>query len=349
VFPERVKDCRASLIKEGHAIDQDNCFTGFDAFEKLVALPDINYVILATPPGFRPAHLRAAIAAGKHVFMEKPVAVDAPGIRSVIESGEMAKQKGLAIVAGTQRRHEFSYIETIKRLHDGAIGEIQSGQVYWNQGLIWGRPWGNQVSDMENQLRNWYCYTWLCGDHIVEQHVHNLDVVNWIMQAHPIRAYGMGGRQVRHGKEHGHIYDHFAVEYEYANGARMFSQCRQIDGCTDRVGEFVVGTKGTSSPEGNIQVKGGESWAFSGRNPNPYHQEHADNIAGIRAGKPLNEARQVAESTFTAILGRESCYSGQWLEWDAALSSNRVLQPEKLEFGPLPFPEVAQPGTYKPT
>lgn len=348
VFEDRMKACRSGLKKDRNLdIPDDHCFAGFDAFKKLIALSDVNYVILATPPGFRPPHLRAAIEAGKNVFMEKPVAVDGPGIRSAIESGEMARQKKLAIVAGTQRRHQVSYIETIKRLQDGAIGEILELRAYWNQGLIWGRPWNASLSDMENQLRNWYCYTWLCGDHIVEQHVHNLDVCNWVMNGHPVKAYGMGGRQVRSGKEHGHIYDHFAVEYEYANGAKTFSQSRQISGCSDNVSEAIVGTKGTSNASNSYKIKAGEGWRFAGKGANPYQQEHTDNIAGIRAGNPLNEARQVAESTLTAIMGRESCYSGQTIEWEAALNSTVSLMPEKLEFGSLPFPPVAMPGKYR--
>ena len=348
VFEDRLKGCRDGLKRErGADIPDDHCFTGFDAYQKLIALPDVNFVILAAPPGFRPPHLRVAVEAGKHVFMEKPVAVDGPGVRSVIESGEIARSKGLGIVAGTQRRHQASYMETIKRLQDGVIGDILAMRAYWNQGLIWGRAWSPSISDMENQLRNWYCYTWLSGDHIVEQHVHNLDVCNWIMNDHPIKAHGLGGRQVRSGKEHGHIYDHFAIEYEYKSGARMFSQCRQISGCSDNVSEGVIGSLGTGNPANSYQVKGGASWRFAGRGANPYQQEHTDLIASIRVGKPLNEARQVAESTLTAIMGRESAYSGRTVEWEAALNSTKSLVPEKPEFGSMPFPEVAMPGKHK--
>ncbi|MCL5096072.1 MAG: Gfo/Idh/MocA family oxidoreductase, partial [Candidatus Omnitrophica bacterium] len=218
MFEDRLQGCRDGLKNEKQIeIPDDHCFTGFDAYKELLALDDVNYVILATPPGFRPIHFQAAIQAGKNVFMEKPVAVDGPGIRTVIATGELAKQKGLAVVAGTQRRHQNSYLETIKRLHDGAIGQILALRVYWNGGFIWDHPWRDGVSDMENELRNWYHYTWLCGDHIVEQHVHNLDVANWILNDHPIRAYGMGGRQALTGR--GQKYDHFAVEFEYKNGA----------------------------------------------------------------------------------------------------------------------------------
>src|SRR4051812_46018422 len=220
------------------------CFSGFDAYQKLCDVADVNYVILATPPGFRPIHFEAAVKAGKHIFCEKPVAVDAPGIRRFIAAGELAKEKKLCVVAGTQRRHTPAYIETIKRIHDGAIGDIVTLRAYWNQSAIWHRG-DHGETEMERQVFNWYHYSWLCGDHIVEQHLHNLDVCNWIMNDHPIRAYGQGGRQAL-GSKSGHIYDHFAVEYEYKSGARMFSQCRQINGTDGNVSEAVAGTKGAS-------------------------------------------------------------------------------------------------------
>ena len=345
VFEDRVKGCRDGLNKEGHDIAEEKCFSGFDAYQKLLAISDINYIILATPPGFRPVHFPAAIAAGKHVFMEKPVAVDGPGIRAIIKAGEEAAQKGLGVVAGTQRRHQKDYIETIKRLQDGALGEIQCLRAYWNQGAIWNNPWKEGVSDMDNELHNWYHYVWLCGDHICEQHVHNIDVCNWVMNSHPIKAYGMGGRQYLKGR--GQIYDQFAVEFEYSGGVRMFSQCRQIPECQDNVSEAVVGAKGTSDPGSSIQIKGGEEWHAPGGGANPYVQEHTDNIAAIRAGKPLNEARQVAESTLTAIMGRESAYSGQIVEWETALNSKLTYGPSTYEFGPRPPVEVAMPGKHK--
>jgi predicted dehydrogenase len=347
VFQDRLDRCRAQLKKVKMEIGDEYCFVGFDSYKKLLQVGEVNYVILTTPPHFHPEHLRAAIEAGKHVFMEKPAAVDGPGVRLVIESGELAKRKGLGIAAGSQRRHLFSYQETIKRLHDGAIGEILSARCYWNGGVIWVIARKPGWTDMEWQLRNWNYFTWLGGDHNVEQHVHNLDIMNWVMSAHPIRAYGMGGRQARPSQEYGHIYDHFAVEYEYPNGVRMFSQCRQMDGCADKVAEAVVGTKGASDCQKVIQVKGQAEWRFTGRDPNAYHQEHLDLINSIRAGQPINEARNIAESTLTGIMGRESCYSGQVIEWTAALNSNKRLGPEKYEFGPLPFPEVAIPGKYK--
>ena len=347
LFPDRLDRCQAQLKKLNMEIPSEMCFTGFDAYQKLLAVKEINYVILATPPHFRALHLRAAIEAGKNAFMEKPVAVDAPGVRLVIEAGELAKQKNLGIAAGTQRRHQFSYNETIKRLHDGTIGELLYGCAYWNGGVIWVVEPQPGWTDMEWQLRNWNYFTWLSGDHIVEQHVHNLDVLNWVMNAHPVKAYAQGGRQARPNKNFGHIYDHFAVEYEYANGARMFSQCRQMDDCAGRVGEVIVGTKGSSNCQNFIQVRGGDGWRFSGKDSNAYSQEHLDLINSIRAGKPINEARSVAESTMTAIMGRESAYSGQVIEWETAFNSTKRLGPEKYEMGTIEFPEVAMPGKYK--
>jgi predicted dehydrogenase len=351
VFPDRLNTCRGQLAKLGISISDEKCFTGFDGYKKLLAVPEINYVILATPPHFRPRHLLDAITAGKNVFMEKPAAVDSPGVRMVMEAGELAKQKNLGIVAGTQRRHRRSYVETVKRLQDGAIGELVSARAYWNGGVIWVVERQPGWSDMEWQLRNWNYFTWLGGDHIVEQHVHNLDIMNWGLGAHPLKAYGMGGRQARKFPIHGHIYDHFAIEYEYPNGVRMYSQCRQMNGCEGRVGEGFAGTHGTAwLSDGNnlILPKGGTTFRTrSSEDGNPYHQEHQDLIASIRAGKPLNAARAVAESTLTGIMGREAAYSGQTIEWDEALNSKTRLGPEKYEFGSLPFPAVAMPGEYK--
>ncbi len=345
LFPERLEACRGQLRKVGNEVPGDRCFTGLDAREKLLALADVNYVILATPPHFRPAELRAAVEAGKHVFMEKPVAVDGPGVRSVIESGEIAMRKGLGVLAGTQRRHEANHFECVKRLRDGAIGQILEGRAYFNIGEIWMIPREPGWSDMEWQLRNWPYFTWLSGDIIVEQHIHMIDMMNWIMGSHPLRAYGMGARQARPSKEYGHIYDQFFIEYEYPGGARVFSQNRQIEGCADNVSNAVTGTKGSSNCQ--TEITGERPWRFGGEVVNPYEQEHLDLIESIRAGKPLNEARAVAESTLTAIMGRESAYSGQVIEWDAALRSKRDLSPGKIEFGDLPIPEVAIPGKYR--
>jgi len=348
VFQDRLNSCREQLQKLGLNIPNEACFVGFDAYKQLLALPQVNYVILATPPHFRPIHLKAAIEAGKNAFVEKPVAVDSPGVRMVMEAGELARSKNLGIVAGTQRRHMKSYNEAIKRLQDGAIGEILSARCYWNGGVIWVVERQTGWSDMEWQLRNWNYFTWLGGDHIVEQHVHNLDIMNWALQAHPVKALALGGRQARPNQNYGHIYDHFAVEYEYPNGTRMFSQCRQMNGCEGKVEEAVVGTKGTSNCKDWIRGADKQlAWRFRDKDTNPYQQEHQDLIDSIRSGKPLNEAQAVAESTLTGIMGRESAYSGRSIEWEEALKSNTHLGPEKYEMGSLPFPEVAIPGQYK--
>jgi predicted dehydrogenase len=348
VFQDRLNSCREQLQKLNITVPSEACFVGFDGYKKLLAMPAVNYVILATPPHFRPMHLKAAIEAGKNAFMEKPVAVDGPGVRMVIEAGELAKQKNLGIVAGTQRRHMKSYSEAIKRLQDGAIGEILCARAYWNGGVIWVVERQQGWSDMEWQLRNWNYFTWLGGDHIVEQHVHNLDIMNWVLNAHPVKALAMGGRQARPNQNYGHIYDHFAVEYEYANGVRMFSQSRQMNGCEGKVEEAVVGTKGTSNCKD--WIRGADRslvWRFRDKDTNPYQQEHQDLIDSIRCGKPLNKAQAVAESTLTGIMGRESAYAGRSIEWEEALKSNMRLGPEKYEFGSLPFPEVPMPGQYK--
>jgi len=347
LFPDRLESCRANLAKLGINIPRERCFVGFDAYKQLVSLEDVTYVILATPPHFRPAHLMAAIEAGKHVFMEKPVAVDVPGVKLVVQAGELAKQKKLGIAAGTQRRHERSYQETIQRIKEGAIGDIVYAKCYWNGGEIWVVEREPGWSDMEWQLRNWNYFTWLSGDHIVEQHVHNLDVMNWVLGAHPVRAVsGIGGRQVRTDAKYGNIYDHFAVEFEYPNGVTVFSQCRQINGCLNIVGEFVMGTKGHSDCRQTIQA-GTERWRYRGPNPNPYEQEHLNLIASIREGQPINEAEAVAYSTMTGILGREAVYSGQAISWDDAMQSTTRLGPDKYEFGPYPVQPVPMPGRYR--
>lgn len=329
-------------------LDPQLCFSGWDAYKKLLAVSDINYVILTTPPHFRHIHLKAAIEAGKHCFIEKPVAVDIPGCRSIMESGKLAKEKKLGILAGTQRRHSKNYQETIKRVQDGAIGKITSARAYWLQGS--NKPEFKRKpewSDMEYQMRNWLYYTWLSGDIIAEQHLHNIDVINWAMGTHPVKAFGMGGRSVRTGKEYGNVYDHFTVEFEYPGGVRMTSMCCQIDGVSGKIAEEVVGTEGESNCMNLVKAKGDKAFKFSGKFRNPYEQEHIDMIESIRKGEPINEAQQVAESTVAAIMGRESAYSGQSLDWDSVMESEMKLAPEKYEFGPAPEPVISLPGIYK--
>jgi predicted dehydrogenase len=350
--PDRLAQCQTELKRivdrdpafaAKYKVTPERCFTGFDAYQKVLAA-DIDLVIFATPPGFRPQQLAAAVAAGKHIFAEKPVAVDPAGIRSVLASHDLALQKGLGIGVGTQRRHQAEYLPTVKRIHDGAIGEVMSGQVFWNQGGLWSRDRLPEWSDTEWQIRNWLYFTWLSGDHIVEQHVHNIDVANWVIGAHPIRAIAAGGRQWRTDPKFGHIYDHFAVDFEYPSGARVMSMCRQIDGTRGRTGEYFIGTKGRADAAG--EIAGSAAWKFQSeqRPVTAYVQEHTDLVASIRSGRPYNELKQVAESTLTAIMGREAAYTGQELTWDAVLNADQTLTPPVVEFGPLAVPPVAMPG-----
>jgi len=345
-FQDRVDSCLKRLqekIPAAVKVTKDKCFTGLDGYKKLVALPEINLIVTAAPPGFRPTHLKASIEAGKHVFMEKPVAVDPVGVRSVIESSDLARKKGLAIVAGTQRRHQQRYLELMKRIEGGEIGEIVGGQCYWNQGDLWVIKKTPQMSEMEWHCRNWLYFSWTSGDHIVEQHVHNIDVMNWALGGPPVKIMAMGGRAQRTAPEYGNIYDHFAVEFEYPNGVRILSMCRQIPGCAERVEEKIVGTKGYAFGYG--EIRGGNYWKFTAEEPNPYVVEHTDLIASIRAGKPLNEGRRIAESTMCAILGRMSAYTGRAISWEWGMTSSKLnLMPAKLEFGPNPVDPVAVPG-----
>jgi len=345
-FQDRIESSLKKLREKVPAavkVSPDRCFTGLDGYHKLLAIKDINYIVTAAPPGFRPIHLKAAVEAGKNVFMEKPVAVDPVGIRSVIASSALAEQKGLAIVAGTQRRHQKKYLEIMKRVHDGAIGELVGGQCYWNQGDLWVIKKTPQMTDMEWQCRNWLYFSWTSGDHIVEQHVHNIDVMNWAFRSNPVKVMGMGGRQVRTAPEYGNIFDHFAVEFEYPNGVRVMSMCRQTAGCAERVEEKIVGTKGHAFGYG--EIGGANPWKFEADEPNPYVIEHADLIAAIRAGKPLNEGKRVAESTLCAIMGRMSAYTGRAIGWDWAMNASKLdLSPAKYEFGPNPVDPVAVPG-----
>ena len=348
LFPDRLESSRAYLRELNHEaiqIDDAHCFTGFDAYKKLLET-DVNYVILTAPPGFRPLHFAAAIEAGKHVFMEKPVAVDPVGVRKIIEYGEQARKKGLGVLAGTQRRHDKAYNEVIKRIHDGQIGQILAGRAYWSTGGVW-PPSEREpdASDMQYQIRNWIYYDWLSGDQPCEQHIHNLDVLNWVLQSPPVSAVGVGGRQVRIAPEFGNVFDHFSVDYEYPNGVHVLSMCKQQDNTAENVSEAVVGSKGHSDPASWID--GANPWKFESEAPNPYVVEHADMIASIRKGEPINEARQVAESTLTAILGREACYTGKLITWDEIMASTLDLSPAQYEFGPHAFRPVAMPGQSK--
>jgi predicted dehydrogenase len=350
-FRDRLAACRSRLATLGERgeVTDSHCHVGFNAYRELIAR-DIDIVILATPPHFRPAHFAAAVDAGRHVFMEKPVAVDPAGVRMILEAAAEADRLGLSVVAGTQRRHEACYLAAMRRVQQGAIGRIVGARCSWNMGGLWVKHRLPEWSDMEWQVRNWLYFTWLSGDHIVEQHVHNLDVVNWAVGAHPERAMGMGGRQVRTGPEYGNIFDHFAIEYEYPGGILCSSQCRQTDGCASRVEEALFGTDGTVvTRSGHAVITGADPWRFQGDYLSPYVQEHRDLVASMSGGPHLNEARTVAESTLTAIMGRMSAYTGQAVTWEQALNSSLDLSPPAYEFGELPVRPVAVPGKTRLT
>ncbi|MDB5319075.1 MAG: hypothetical protein JWN40_706 [Phycisphaerales bacterium] len=335
-------------IQDKYKIEAKNVFAGLDAYKELVA-SDIELVIMATPPGFRPIHFAAAIDAGKHVFFEKPVASDIWGVREVIAAGKRAQEKKLAAVTGTQRRHQTNYNQAIEQIHAGAIGDVTHMSVYWNGQDIWFRQPEPGMTAMEEQVHNWYHHIWLSGDQICEQHIHNLDIANWVMNGHPISALGLGGRQVRDamGQKPGEIWDHFGIEYEYANGARVLSQCRHWPKSDSNVSEYAIGSKGTfSGNDGTTSLTiGGKKQTFKSERSG-YVQEHVDMINSIKAGKPLNEAQRVAESTLTAIIGRTSAYTGKKVMWDWAMNeSKQRLVPENISKDAEP-PKVVvpQPG-----
>jgi len=352
LFKDRLDRCRKALGKnlaDKVKVTEDTCFVGWDAHKKVVGCDNVDMVILTEPPHFRPQHLKAAIEAGKHVFMEKPVAVDPVGVRSVIASSELAEQKNLTIVAGTQMRRISHLVEGIKSIHDGAIGELVGGQcVRLGDGML---NWGQKErqpgwSDMEWQLRRWLFLTWLSGDFIVEMHVHNLDVMNWAFGSHPVQCVGMGGREVRKAPEYGNVYDHFAVEYEYPNGVRVEYMGTQIDGFSDRNDQRFVGTKGQAYTDfGRVVVEGQNKVEYAWDKIDPCIKQHADQIAAIRQGKRLNEGKRIAESTLTSIMGRMSAYTGRALKWDWAMKASKLdLSPPKYEFGDLQMEPVAVPG-----
>jgi predicted dehydrogenase len=350
VFQDRLNSSREQFEKVGMNIDKNKCFVGFDAYEKLLEIPEINYVILATPPHFRPVHLRASIEAGKNVFAEKPVAVDTNGVKSVIESGELAKQKGLAIGAGTQRRSDVTFQEVVKRIHDGDIGALRSGVCRWLISELWYNDPKPEWSEMENQLRNWMYYNWLSGDIFVEQFIHSIDLMNWVCQSTPIKAIGLGGRQVRTSSTFGNAYDHYSVQFEYPNDVTIFCLDRQINGCANYIDDVFIGAKGRghfSYQHTGITLLDGKPWRFRGDKNNAYQTEHDALIHSIRIGEPINEAKQVAESTMTAILGREACYSGQEITWETVMNTKQDFSLQKYELGDNPYAPVPMPGKYK--
>ena len=331
IFPEA-----AAGGQKNFGVPADRCFSGFDGYQKALAVPEVNYAILATPPGFRAVHFKACVDAGKNIFTEKPVCVDGVGARIMYAAAEEAKRKNLKVAAGTQRRHQKGYIETIKRIQDGAIGDVTDLRAYWvNGGPIWHRAEqeAKATTDLERQIRNWYHYIWLCGDHVVEQHVHNIDVCNWIMGGHPVKAWGMGARQQLTGKS-GEIWDNFAIEFEYANGVRMHAYCGQIKRDFSSVSEAVVGSKGTANPAGNIKPKEGEGWRFKDKALDPYVQEHIDLMNAIMADSDLNEAKQVTDSTLTAVMGREAAYGGGVVEWNDMVECKFAYAPPEFYSNP---------------
>jgi predicted dehydrogenase len=353
-FRDRLDSSHHELTKAaGDKVDvpEENKFIGFDAYKKAIALADV--VILATPPGFRPIHFEEAVRQGKHIFMEKPVAIDGAGVRQVLEAAKESKKKNLKVGVGLQRHHQIGYIETIKRLHDGAIGDIEAARCYWNDNGVWVKLRQPQQTEMEYQMRNWYYFVWIGGDHIVEQHIHNLDVINWVKNGYPVRCHGIGGRQVRTGKEYGEIFDHHAVEFEYEDGSRCFSQCQHTHGCWHSVSEHVIGTKGLSDVS-SFSITGPNAWKWGQKqNPNPYQVEHDDLFDAIRNDKPYNEAERGAMSTLTAIMGRMATYSGKLLTRDEVLNSSIELRPSSYSWDGTPptlpdkngFYPVAVPGT----
>ncbi|MBN2000712.1 Gfo/Idh/MocA family oxidoreductase [candidate division KSB1 bacterium] len=341
---------RGLPVNEIYKVTPETTFTGFDAYQKVIAC-DVDMVILTTPPNFRPLHLEAAVKAGKHVFLEKPVAVDPAGIRSVLASSELAEQKGLTLVAGTQLRRLDSMRQAMEKIHNGSLGDIVGGQVVRTGGGM--RDWRTDEKDkrtgwseMEYQIRRWLFWTWLSGDFIAEMHVHNLDIMNWAMGAHPVQCVGMGGRQARTEPEFGNIYDHFTVEYQYPDDVRIEYMGSQIDKSSYRQDTRVVGTKGNAYLDsGNAVIKGENPWQYEGEQENPAVLEYKEMIEAIRSGNPINEGRQIAESTMTAILGRMSAYTGRTIKWDWAMNASELdYMPEDLNFGDVPDMPVAVPG-----
>jgi myo-inositol 2-dehydrogenase/D-chiro-inositol 1-dehydrogenase len=347
-FQDRVDSCREKILKEkNQEVPLDKCFVGFDAYQKVIDA-GVDIVILATPPSFRPEHLAAAIQAKKHVFAEKPVCVDPVGARSVMASGLKAIGMDLSIVTGTQRRHQRNYVANWQQVAQGKIGDIVGGNVYWNGGKLWHRENNPSWSEMEWMLRDWVNWTWLSGDHIVEQHVHNLDVMNWFAGTHPVKAVGFGSRLRR---VTGNQYDNFSIDYTFENGTHFHSMCRQINGCVNNVSERIQGSKGsTDCQETILDLAGNVIWKFeypldkdgkpSKREmKDPYVQEHIDMVTAIRTGKPINEAENTAISTMVGIMGRVSAYTGKEVTYEEMMNSDLKLGPKVFEFGPVDIPK----------
>ncbi|AQG81264.1 Gfo/Idh/MocA family protein [Spirosoma montaniterrae] len=331
-------------------VPEDRKFVGFDAYKQAIALADV--VILATPPGFRPSHFEEAVRQGKHVFMEKPVATDAPGVRKVLAAAEEAKKKKLNVVVGLQRHYQPNYREMVKRIHDGALGDIVGGQVYWISGGVWQKPRKPDQTEMDYQMRNWYYFNWLCGDHINEQHIHNIDVANWVKRGYPVSCQGTGGRQVRTGKDYGEIFDHHIVDFTYADGTVINSQCRHYEGTYSIVDEKFVGTKGKVDTFGQksalLAYKGAPIYVHNGKaDGNPYQIEHDELFDAIAKGQyKFADAENGAKSTMTAVMGRMATYSGNVVKWDDALNSQIDLFPAKLAWDAQPKSLPDKEGNY---
>jgi predicted dehydrogenase len=347
-FPDNIAAAHDGLKQQfGDRVDVPEArrFAGFEGYKAAIDAADV--VLLCTPPGFRPPHFEYAVEKGKHVFMEKPVAVDGPGIRKVLEAAKKADEKKLKVVCGLQRRYQNSYLETLKKVQEGMIGDFVSSQVYWVSGGVWVRDRSAAMSEMEYQMRNWYYCNWICGDHICEQHVHNLDVSNWFKGGqHPVKALGMGGRTQRVGKQFGEIYDHFFIEYTYADGTMMNSQSRHWNGVASRVTETINGTLGSAFPGMIKDRKGKVLWRFQGADNNPYQTEHDMLYDFIRKDVAHNDAYYTAESTLTAIMGRMAAYTGQEVTWEQALNSPVDTMPKVLAWDADPGPRPGPDGMY---
>jgi predicted dehydrogenase len=348
-FADRIESAHDRLQQRGTAdrihVPPERRFAGFDAYKHVIANCDV--VLLCTPPHFRPAHLKAAIAAGRHVFAEKPVAVDAGGVRSVIETCQQAEAKRLSVVSGLCYRYDPAKRATMARLHDGIVGDIVAMQTSYDTHGLWMHPRQPAWSDMEWQIRNWLYFTWLSGDFNVEQHVHSLDKTAWAMRdQYPIACSGTGGRQTRTSPEYGNIFDHMAVVYEYPNGVKTFSRCRQQDGCSVDVTDHIFGTKGRVDIMKHVAFDhdGKELWRYKGPTPNMYQVEHNELFVGIRSGKPINNGHYMAHSTMMGIIGRMAAYTGKKITWDQAMNSKEDLTPHAYEWGRIDVAPVAMPG-----
>ena len=351
LFQDKVDAALAKLRAEvpGQVkVTPDRVFLGFDAYKKVLALDDVHLVMLLTPPGFRPEMVAAAVEAGKHLFVEKPGAVDPVGVRALVEASGRATQKGLSLVVGTQQRYAPQYLELVQRIRDGQIGELTHLEALWIGDMELWHYHDRQPawSDMEWQVRCWPLFTWLSGDHYVEQLVHNLDVVNWVVGRTPVVCQGLGGRQVRTGPQFGNIFDHFAVRYEYEGGLTMFAMATQQRGISTRVGNVIHGTKGTAHVDrGTASITGQKPWEFDGQGSSGDLEMYAALVRGIREGKPVNEGVRLAEATMTGVMGRMSAYTGRALKWDWAMNASKLdLRPAGYEMGPLPVGPVAMPG-----